>query len=690
MVTNADNITDINSLTLDPNVLDAFQSYTYNFTLRIYEQAVAGQTGLPTAGNKNVIIAQSGATAAFNIKRVELLTTPGTLQENKGALTTLIRIELEEPLGFTFIDRLLQAGAQLGLPTLSPAPYTLELSFVGWDENGIPTKPILPTKTWLLNLRNVTPDLRKGGTFYSLEFVPMSEQVQQDIRSQITKPIKFVKAARLVDTLNNFAQAMSDASSVDAEGTNYTISGSKNDPVKLTNTYNFVAQNGDSQLSQITNWTMMSNLNQNAQRQFEVTPSAGDPTQFEIVVQPGKDIFEVLTAILANTNEGYKFLAPTADPTDVVFNTNEITSFFHFDTYTINGAFDPKTGSYSQTHTIQIIPKAIPRNNILTTQPGTAQDVTNLMSNNLLIKGYEYLFTGKNTSVLDLNLNFSSMWTDSMPIFMTLLKDGQLSSNQSPNTMPVDNILPYVPSVDKATLIQNSNQKTGTFAFSAKLDPALPIPTSEYLEDFSVNALTIEKFARQEPDRDTTIYKRYSNGYSTSGDPASIAKVSIFGYLADNSLAAKAQYSPGVSSMMSINMTIRGDPFWLGISNEETVSVYNGATYTTIRKTQRRYACFQSGEQQFYLKFKPPQTIDDNTGLMQFNSSSIFNCLYSVMKVVSIFENGVFKQELQANVNRSYQAEAVQNTLNPIIDQNIGAQIYNPTLINVTNNPINY
>ena len=261
----------------------------------------------------------------------------------------------------------------------------------------------------------------------------MSEQVHQDINSVISKGLRFKKESTLTATLNNLAQQLNNLSSVDGEGTNNTISGSNNSPTKLQNNYVISTQNGDSQLSQISNWTMMSNLNQDAQRQFEVTPLAADPTQFEIIVKPGKDMFEVITALMANTNEAYKFLAPPADSTDLKLNPTDVTSFFHYDTSTINGVFDPITGSYSQTHNIVIVPKVVSRNNFLTSTPGTEQDVNNLMTNNLLIKGYEYLFTGKNTSVLDLNLNFSSMWTDSMNIFLTLLKDNKLSSNLSPN-----------------------------------------------------------------------------------------------------------------------------------------------------------------------------------------------------------------------------------------------------------------
>ena len=653
----------INDFTLDPNILDSYSSYTYNFSLKLYEDSVSKENRLPTSSDKFVVIAESGVTAAFNIKRVEIQNVPGTTRENKGATTTKVKMYLEEPLGFTFIDRLLQAGKALALPCLTTVPYVLELSFVGWDENGIATKPIAPVKSWVLNLLSVLPDLQKGGTHYTLDFARQNEQVQQDVRCKINKTIKFTKGKTLTETLNNFSTAITKAYDIASEGTNYTPAGSRNDPTRLRHIYNFTTQDSDSQLGKLSTWTMASNTSQNTQRQFEMTPSSGSPTQFEIVIQPDKDIFEVLTAILGNTNEAYKFLCPAADPAQAEFNNSEFTNFFHFETATVNTLYDPLTNAYTQTHTVQIIPKVISRNSILTKVPGGTTEVHQLMSNNLFIKGYEYLFTGENTSVLDLNLDFSSVWTDSAALFLTLLAP-QTSSNIAPNTVPVNTVLPYVPFPNKSQVIQNSNQTT-PFALTANRPDQPTI--SNFLEDYPSEGLTIESFAKREPDRDYSQHEKITKGYSFAGDQASTAKLSIFGYLADNSFINLNTGKPGVSSMASINMIIRGDPFWLGINSEEIVSLYNNSDYTTLRKSQRNYAVYQSGEQCLYLKLRPPQAIDDNTGLMKFNSSSVFNTLYTVQMVTSIFENGIFKQELQAAMNRSFQAEAVQNTVDPII-----------------------
>jgi hypothetical protein len=449
-----------------------------------------------------------------------------------------------------------------------------------------------------------------------------------------------------------------------------------------------VPQNGDLQIDQIANWTMMSNITSNAQRQFEVTNVNGDANKFQITLPEGYDIFDAIRGILANTNEAIYFLAPPATSTDLIFNTSEPTNFFHFDTVTTNGHFDKDLAAWSQLHTITIVPKVVPRNNILPAKPGDVADVQKLIADNILIKGYEYLFTGKNTSVLDVNLNFSTMWFDSMPLFNSLLKDGQLSANIAPNTMPIDNLLPYIPAINKSKVMQTSNQPPSFVLTANDVDATA---TKTYLEEFSSNAMTVEMFARQEPSRDNAQLEKIMKGFGSPGDPASIAKLSIFGFLADNALINLHKGKGFVSGMTEINLVIRGDPFWLGISPEEVVSNYKNASYASIRKTQRQYACFQSAEQQFYLKFKPPQMIDDNSGLMQFNKSSVFNTLYSAMQVVSIFENGIFKQEIHAFMNRAYKAEAVQATVDPMLD---ASDLYNQNLTGTTtenlNNPITY
>lgn len=182
----------------EPNILDFYESYTYNFSLSLYGQEVLAEVGLPKLSDQFVTIVESGVTSNFFIKRVEILSNPSVNRENGGVNDLTITMDIDEPLGFTFIDRLLVAAKSLKLPTIQNAPFILDLVFIGWDKSGSSRQIV--KKSWRLNLLNVTPDFVKTGTKYSLKFTLVNDLVQDMTRFLTPKQIVFVKAPKLVDT----------------------------------------------------------------------------------------------------------------------------------------------------------------------------------------------------------------------------------------------------------------------------------------------------------------------------------------------------------------------------------------------------------------------------------------------------------------------------------------------------------
>jgi hypothetical protein len=122
------------------------------------------------------------------------------------------------------------------------------------------------------------------------------------------------------------------------------------------------------------------------------------------------------------------------------------------------------------------------------------------------------------------------------------------------------------------------------------------------------------------------------------------------------------------NNMAVITLTIRGDPWWLGITPQEANSVYSGKTYSEIQNIQSDYAVYQYGEQNVFMKFKTPTNININTGLMNVEKSSVFNRIYSVIAVKHILSGGAFKQELLLQVNRSIKSGIANEVLSPQLD----------------------
>lgn len=96
------------------------------------------------------------------------------------------------------------------------------------------------------------------------------------------------------------------------------------------------------------------------------------------------------------------------------------------------------------------------------------------------------------------------------------------------------------------------------------------------------------------------------------------------------------------NQMVEIELQIRGDPWWIGMTNLEQNDYVPG-------NANSNEADFFKGENYLLLSFKTGSNYDESTGFMKFNTqSSFFNGLYSVLEVENNFENGSFTQTLKA------------------------------------------
>jgi hypothetical protein len=84
--------------------------------------------------------------------------------------------------------------------------------------------------------------------------------------------------------------------------------------------------------------------------------------------------------------------------------------------------YDKDTGNYTYDITIIVVPKYAPAAVVDNVQVKNARDpavqrqmLSNVVNNGLLRKKYEYIFTGKNTEVIDFNISFNLPWQPLLP-----------------------------------------------------------------------------------------------------------------------------------------------------------------------------------------------------------------------------------------------------------------------------------
>ena len=111
-------------------------------------------------------------------KNVTINAIPGLNSKRRFTSVTQMNMEIVEPWGITLLERLKAGAANNNYLDHLDAPYMLTIEFVGWDEKGMPiptdvtktTKRIIPIK-----LTNMEMDVSSAGTTYNVQGIPYNE-----------------------------------------------------------------------------------------------------------------------------------------------------------------------------------------------------------------------------------------------------------------------------------------------------------------------------------------------------------------------------------------------------------------------------------------------------------------------------------------------------------------------------------
>lgn len=130
---------------------------------------------------------------------------------NKTGMSTATRLsfKVQEPYSLgIFLQSLEIAARKAGFLNYLEAPYLLEISFLGWDDNGN-SKPVeYGNRKIPFKLINVQFDVDSGGSVYEVSGIPWNEQSLSDANQRIKDPIS-VRGATVADALSFGEQSLS-------------------------------------------------------------------------------------------------------------------------------------------------------------------------------------------------------------------------------------------------------------------------------------------------------------------------------------------------------------------------------------------------------------------------------------------------------------------------------------------------
>lgn len=520
-----------------------------------------------------------------------------------------IEMDLHEPFGVTLFEKLRAAANNNKFRDHTDAPFLLTIEFRGFDDLGQPVGGRSITKRFLpIRITNAEMEINEGGTMYHIKASPWTEFAMFDrflytrgagtllekaFGANRTKPASTLTAAlKLLETRLNQQQKDEIGQGVRNVADTYIIKTS-------------ITQN---EANESKNW--------------EVDSADGS---FRVTIAPNQSIAEIITNLVKRCDafrdivgiaEKYWNRRDAADRdlkgqvTDEEYYKyvgSEMIDWFKIKTtvYTSAESFDTIRKTEAKTIVYEVIPHKIHVLNF--TVPGLSGSK---LWGKFTKKKYKYIYTGENTEILDLKINYK------VGFFQAGLVDGSGAQG-------------IFKDMQKGLSRSETTGKTQRFASYSKDYPELGLPL------------------KSEP----TMIKSVDG--NTGAGASQIAVDQFFDYLT-NPLA----------DMVRVDMTIMGDPAFIGQEHflpikrvdAEAASSEGGAQITQVASPGRGLLFdeqlgtfnFDQAECLITLDFRFPTDLDEKQGVMNFANREeiIFSGLYRVPQIESLWDKGKFTQTL--------------------------------------------
>ena len=199
--------------TLLPNPLSDYESYTYGLSLHLLSQTQYNnliQNPNTSYIPQNVLVASAGKNSN-NFKRdpnfredfyfddFQMKTIVNITTRNRNSNLIECSFTIIEPVGFTFINRLVAACQGIGSANYLKQPYLLQIDFYGYKDGVIAGTPIPNMSKYIpIALVSMKTRVSTKGTEYKIEAVPYNHQAFNQMH--VVSPANFkIKALTVAD-----------------------------------------------------------------------------------------------------------------------------------------------------------------------------------------------------------------------------------------------------------------------------------------------------------------------------------------------------------------------------------------------------------------------------------------------------------------------------------------------------------
>jgi hypothetical protein len=565
-------------------------------------------------------------------ERVEIDARPTFNSERKMMTFMTVDFTLSEPNGISLWQKLRGAAANNGFKNWTQAPFLLTIEFKGFDSKGVEssiTKRHIPIKLATSNMQ-----INAGGTNYNLKATPWTDFAK-------TNAYLYTRGSGKISAYNSSLEnyLISFANSLNANMQQEVDDGIREfaDEYFITADSSIGYEGGAAQayavlkeeqtrlqeLKNVYSGSVGSGRGAGSDKAKESGPitsgyttkidvvgkDKGKPTALETVnYKNNQSIAKILEDLvkqfdmysdIAGIAQKYWLNAAGAQADYLEMPSPWVPWFKIVTTVTDLPEFDTKLKSHRRKIHFHIKPFKIHIANFARAGMGVPGEWLNNTR-----KVYDYIYTGRNQDVLDLNIDYNTAFSQAMVV---------------DNTEQSSNVLL------KTAL--NAFQKISRLFGLDRNFPSEDLPLSQFPSTSRSEYDSIFKL-----DNQAQIQQFYDFLTNPQGD------------------------------MVKVDMKIMGDPAFIGqdmtlpLPTPESSGYYNAldkvASINGIDWDPKYKAFnFDNNEVNVKLNFKFPDDFNESQGLYNFNGeeSPVFTGVYRVNGVLSVFENGQFTQTLTMN-----------------------------------------
>lgn len=645
-----------------PNALSSYATYDYILGLQTISKKdynFPDSSYMVGLGKKNIICKSANADPNYRVQTaygkfdffIEGLRIEAIIgfSENKNSSITTIEFEIVEPYSALMFPLALQTAAyNAGWKNWRDAPYLLTIEFRGNKEDG--TMQNIPKTNKYIPIRMTTMQIKTSekGTRYVVkayaankqsdtsEFAQLKTDVQargktvqeilqtgpQSLQAVINQRLKALKEEKklvsdpdeiLILFPNEIASAATPATNAGAPETKASATTNTKEQTSpelykklgvTESSVNKTLVQPDGQCNAIGQSESGLNLARKGKAAMskpgEIYNDQGvavlgnvqtDPKEGAYTFSQNQDIPTAINEVILSS--GYVDKALDASTMD----SSGMRDWWKIDTqvyYKDTDANLAKTGTASRLIVYRVIPYKA-HSSAITANNAKAPGFDEIKKN--VVKTYDYIYTGKNTEVIKFDIDFSVSFAN------ILAADGGMSNQDDKRSSETG---------------QQDQQQTESSGLAKGNNP-----------------------------------EKQSQPAQTKPGATSLPSDSVGGAAPDTPVTRAARvFHNAVTKnldMLTLNMEIWGDPFWVPQSGLGNYTAAKGPRPGITNGS----VDYQRGQIDTYINFKTPIDINQNTGMYDFGQTSAtgpvveFSGLYTVNRVTSVFRQGKFTQILK-------------------------------------------